>query len=366
MPDKPLVTQCPNCWKKLKLKSEMQIGRKVPCPKCSEKFIVNLIGQAGISKPTTGAGQHRDSTSDPPSSNSSDGEEIYSGDEYSYEYSDDDYGYEYEDEYSETEAAEPEEEYQPAHRRPKKKRKKSKSGGREPSRWMDADGELSLGTHRLLMVGTGMLGGMLGTAVWYGVIAWSGYEVGYVAILVGFLVGSGVRLGASKWDFGWGPALTAAAIALASIGGGKVLAYQALVAGFQEDIREAFIPAVNEESIISRFAGEIEEEMEARGEVVPERDDIAEDLSDDDEGIDFERLYSPIVWAKAEERWRALSEAEQKQELKQLEEVFGSLASEFQAGTSRVAIFGPLDLLWVFFAVSGAFKIAAGMEDDDD
>ena len=41
----------------------------------------------------------------------------------------------------------------------------------------------------------GAMGGSIGAAVYYAVLAFTGYEVGFIAILVGFLVGSGVRWG---------------------------------------------------------------------------------------------------------------------------------------------------------------------------
>ena len=48
----------------------------------------------------------------------------------------------------------------------------------------------------------GLLGGLvaaiLATAVWYGVVAVSGFQVGIVAIAVGFLVGQGVVIGARR------------------------------------------------------------------------------------------------------------------------------------------------------------------------
>ncbi len=48
----------------------------------------------------------------------------------------------------------------------------------------------------------GLLGGLvaaiLASAVWFGVVAVSGYQVGLVAIAVGFLVGHGVVLGARR------------------------------------------------------------------------------------------------------------------------------------------------------------------------
>ncbi len=51
---------------------------------------------------------------------------------------------------------------------------------------------------------TGLVGGLIGAAIWAALIYFTGVEIGYVAILVGACAGIGVRLGASQWDFGMG------------------------------------------------------------------------------------------------------------------------------------------------------------------
>ena len=48
----------------------------------------------------------------------------------------------------------------------------------------------------------GALGGAIGAGIYFGILKWTGYEVGLVAIAVGFLVGAGVRLGAAGQG-GW-------------------------------------------------------------------------------------------------------------------------------------------------------------------
>ena len=47
---------------------------------------------------------------------------------------------------------------------------------------------------RALMFGA--VGGVVGGALWYAVVALTGYEIGYVAIAVGFVVGWIVQVGA--------------------------------------------------------------------------------------------------------------------------------------------------------------------------
>lgn len=44
----------------------------------------------------------------------------------------------------------------------------------------------------------GLLGALVGAAIWAAIVVLSNYEVGYVAVLVGFLTGVGVKLGARR------------------------------------------------------------------------------------------------------------------------------------------------------------------------
>jgi len=53
-------------------------------------------------------------------------------------------------------------------------------------------------------IGFGLVGGAIGAAVYFLIVKLTGYEVGLVAILVGFLVGAGVKLGsAGRGGFGY-------------------------------------------------------------------------------------------------------------------------------------------------------------------
>lgn len=77
-------TQCPNCSKILKLKSDAAIGRKAPCPKCKTPFVV-----------------------EPYEEPAADEWDEAGNDEYGYDYSDDDYGDDYGDAVDDYEEVEP-------------------------------------------------------------------------------------------------------------------------------------------------------------------------------------------------------------------------------------------------------------------
>ena len=53
----------------------------------------------------------------------------------------------------------------------------------------------SRGGRLLKATGLGLLGGLVGAAVWYVVLAYAEWQIGIIAVLVGFLAGRGVRRG---------------------------------------------------------------------------------------------------------------------------------------------------------------------------
>lgn len=81
------------------------------------------------------------------------------------------------------------------------------------------------GTNFVVAVAGGLAGALVGAAVWAGVAIATGLEVGYVAVLVGFLTGLGVKFGAGKQR---GPALRRRRIAAATYFGMLAL-YTALL-----------------------------------------------------------------------------------------------------------------------------------------
>jgi hypothetical protein len=83
--------------------------------------------------------------------------------------------------------------------------------------------------------GIGSAGMLAGAAVWYAVAKFSGYEIGLIAILLGYLVGKGVLLGSGKRG-GLGYQLLAVALTYLGIGVGMApLAYQEVRTAYQQE-----------------------------------------------------------------------------------------------------------------------------------
>lgn len=74
----------------------------------------------------------------------------------------------------------------------------------------------------------GAVGAALGAAVWAGIVVATNFEVGYVAVLVGFLSGMGVKIGAGKGR-GQGLQILAALLAFAGLIFAKYLIFAWMV-----------------------------------------------------------------------------------------------------------------------------------------
>ena len=240
-----LTTQCDHCAVKIKLKNPDYEGKAVECPACGEAFVVRrLAASTGAAaagrvqkpksakpkrkKPAAAAAKNEDIDFPIHDDNVADeDDEILEAEEVlddEAEADDDDW-------LSELDSLAPKGPVgansarspapAPVAGRPKKRRATGTRKKRRRS-LRDPDGEFPLWLSRLFMIGTGAAAGGLCVIIWATMIARTGLMHPYMAMVVGGLVGTGVRLGASKWDFGWFPAVTAALIALVAIIGGKV------------------------------------------------------------------------------------------------------------------------------------------------
>ncbi|HVS02696.1 MAG TPA: hypothetical protein VMT16_08005 [Thermoanaerobaculia bacterium] len=105
-------------------------------------------------------------------------------------------------------------------------------GDEEESRWRRLGRALGLGA----------AGGVVGAALYYAVLALTGYEVGLLAIVVGFLVGGGVRLG-SRRRGGWLYRSMAVVMTYGAIVSTYVPMILQEVGGFDEAVEELATPA---------------------------------------------------------------------------------------------------------------------------
>ncbi|MCA9056283.1 MAG: hypothetical protein KDA75_20780 [Planctomycetaceae bacterium] len=342
---------CPHCETRIRIKNRDLIGKKAKCPSCGEVFRIEVDGGDAAAIAGKAAVRPKKPAAPKPSADEFDefaGLDDFDGLESSAP------------PVVRGKSSKPAAEEQPVLKKAKKVKRRTEDDDRFP-----------LAVHRLLMIGTGILGGLLGATVWGIVIRITEHEVGYIAIFVGFLVGLGVRLGASKWDYGWLPALTACGIAVVAIMVGKLIGAHLLMAKFRADFREMAQEIqlqidpedLDDEAMIETFAHDIITQREEAGEEVVWPDDIGEDQP-------LGANYPEGVWAQATEQWNKLSPEEQEtvrqQEIAEVEDVFDETFDEIGADDIPISeLLSPIDVLWFIFAVSTAFRVAAGWEDDD-
>jgi hypothetical protein len=250
------------------------------------------------------------------------------------------------------------------------------------------------------MIGTGIVAGGFGVIVWAALIARTGGASGYIAMIVGALVGGGVRVGAAKYDFGWFPAITAAVIALVAIIGGKVYGVHTLRKEYAAEVfkgQQQYVAMLKHKNYpISLVAEEMmAEELEAAppmdGDVAVEVDDAEfleemDDFDSDDvyDADKFPKLYGKH-WAPAKARWESMP-AEERTEIEK--EIATEIAyySEPQEAVlavnqtrisrrgrsftftegSRTQVLSVFDFIFATVALIVAFRIAAGIHDDGD
>ena len=131
---------------------------------------------------------------------------------------------------------------------------------------MEADRTRGTGASRFMRASFfGFIGGAIGAGIYYAVLAITGYEIGLVAIVVGFLVGAAVRIGSGG-------------------GGGRVyqllaatLTYVAIVSTYVPFIIEALSEAVEEEQLATTDG----EESSSSEETQPTEESGTDEASDD-------------------------------------------------------------------------------------
>jgi hypothetical protein len=204
----------------------------------------------------------------------------------------------------------------------------------------------------LMPAAGGVIGGLVGAAVWAAIAHFAHREVGWVAWGVGGLVGLGVRVAAGDRD---GPAFGVLAV-LAVLGGKFAAAH--LIAG---EVRDALV-AVTDDDLMVPLAQAVVKERAAKGQKVmflPGRSaDTATELAE----------FPPEIRTEAAKRWNQLPPAEQQQrraaETKQ-RAVFGVIVGAGAREGIFRGSFSPYDLLWFGLATFTAFRIGSGVTSDD-
>ena len=198
-----------------------------------------------------------------------------------------------------------------------------------------------------------LVGGLIGAAIWAGITYFTGYEVGWIAWGIGFVVGGAVRVGAGT-HVGAGPGVVAVVGAIAALLVGKYAAVHLLVS---HELGSSDLVVVTTESMQVSIADDVVEEWESQGKTLnwPPGQSV--------ETAESAAQYPPDVWAEAQTRWNAIPPAEQTKQMDERKELIASMTGAFQELATREGFkesFSPIDFLFFGLAIFTAFKLGSG------
>jgi hypothetical protein len=202
----------------------------------------------------------------------------------------------------------------------------------------------------------GVVGGLIGAAIWAGITFASGYEIGWIAWGIGFLVGLAVRMGAGEEVEGTAPGVTAAVIAVLAILVRKYAAASMLVDKHMPDFG-----GIDPAGVISGFADEIVEECTTAGKPInwpPGKNVETAKVAGD---------YPADIWQEANTKWNDLGPAGQ-QKLRDeraaaMKKIMGALKGNIVWEAFK-ASFGPVDIIFFLLALATSYKLGAALPSD--
>jgi hypothetical protein len=198
-----------------------------------------------------------------------------------------------------------------------------------------------------------VIGAVAGALVWGALTHFLHVEIGYVAWGIGALAGF-LALAFSGGEGSPALGASAAVIALLGVAAGKIFAIWLALGSLNA-------PPPNPEKVaLSILADSIVEEYRAAGKPV-----VFPPGKNPENAVE-KQDYPPAIWAEAETRWQAMTAEERELSLKELTQG-GQLSAVQRMEMSVLALrngagISLFDLLWVFLAVSTAFKLGSGGE----
>ena len=358
--------RCPACQTKLRMKGEV-FGRKILCPQCGQKFRVNAPQRAApaeeLPSPVPSRSKRPAARPRPQASNDDFLDAISAG------HPADEFG---------ADDGLPLSDYQRS-QIDRKKKVADASAGRSKKKKRRSSGSESAALGFITMIAAALVGGLVGSMLWAGIVYATGFQIGFMAVVVGALVGISVCI--VRTDDGQLPGIIAAVVALLAIIGGKLAAAVLLANSYTDEV--IYRDVKDNNVMIAHVAGKVAGEWTAEGRALQwpgmEADEMeaeADELADGEEGeVDFSGLhldkedYPSDVWTEAEKRWNAKTPAEQ-QTLRdavvaedQAGEEAAAAGKGFVVGLFFLFSFGLFELMWFFFAVSTAYRVALGISD---
>jgi hypothetical protein len=209
----------------------------------------------------------------------------------------------------------------------------------------------------MLMLGTlgSLIGGVVGAGIWALVAYQINYEIGWLAVGVGALVGGGMAKGAQGYT-GALTGLVAAIIAVGAVMGGRYMAISAVVDDFGKQANKQ-VARITEDDARVELARSIAHEQEDAGRRLKWPEGMDEDQAGSPQDFPQE------VWAQTERRWTAMTPDERADYLDRIRAEQRELVTSIVGAAKNrgfVASFEPIDILFLLLAVGAGFSIGSG------
>lgn len=193
--------------------------------------------------------------------------------------------------------------------------------------------------------------------IWGGIVIATGYEIGWIAIGIGALVGFAVSAMAQKQDAGIG--VMAAGLAVLGLVVGKVIILQWMLSPANV-LTESGIDYEDPEMFAMLYVDEMQEQKLFEPGLQARVEQVGEDEF-------FDEQLSVEVMAAAQAYTAAMSEADKDVYLEELsEQIVEEVLGDRSFGTLLKMSVEPIDALWVLLMFGAAFKVGSGGWGDDD
>lgn len=219
-----------------------------------------------------------------------------------------------------------------------------------------------------------VIGGAIGATVWAAISYFTGYEIGYVAIGVGFVTGLGAVIGSGGDGNAWS-GLVAVVVALMSIVAGKAIVNQIYIDQLQE-FRNEYEAAIEESDPLEFFT--VEDALwNIADEIVYERLENDTDIDWPARGMSVDEAFWPEDYPQdiideTNERWSAMNKEEQddyritiaEDAMSQADDVYDALDEIMDTNTSVFDNLNLFDGLWALLALGAAWGVGSGGSED--
>lgn len=200
----------------------------------------------------------------------------------------------------------------------------------------------------------GIIAGIAGAALWAGIAAVTGFEIGWLAWGIGAAVGAAVAWGSEGSPVTGGLAVVIAILAIVT---GKYITVEIVLAKEMGTANEEIARQMEtEEYLISWLADGMVYNLTEAGQTINWPAGVNPDEASAKED------YPPALWAAAEQTWSSTSE-EERAEFKT--EVQAQVDANVQAFASSIkkdgflASFGAFDVIFFVLAIATAYKVGS-------